>query len=327
MKLTSINKRKIKKIGNFIIASNIALSIIPNTKGYSNNDVKNFIDNGKSNYGYIDLQLRSNYNNKKKLYDDLYKIYYDFALSDKDASNIIKSLHIEDYNLNKDQIIEAYYTFSNDHPELYFIDKPSITNGLINLHINMFFAKAEVRKKYNEAIQTTVNGIVDKANKCDSLYDKVLSVHHSIANITSYSKKNGEPCLTVFTNNIVGPLDGDENTKSVCEGYAKAFQLLMNCLKINNVYVCGWVTEDNQRYLHAWNLVEMEDGIYYRVDVTKDDNGWISFKYFLIETESTNQVKIERGPDKNGFLFQYELPKSTNLNYSDKRLILKNNKN
>ena len=61
--------------------------------------------------------------------------------------------------------------------------------------------------------------------------------------------------------------------KSVCAGYSKAMQYLMEKQGLFCTYVTGEVTEsfsDGHKIPHAWNLVKC-DGDYYYVDVTWGD--------------------------------------------------------
>ena len=62
------------------------------------------------------------------------------------------------------------------------------------------------------------------------------------------------------------------NKEAVCEGYAKAYKLLLNAMGIE----CDVVINAE----HAWNVVQLE-GKWYLVDVTNDDtnNGLM---YFLL---------------------------------------------
>lgn len=63
--------------------------------------------------------------------------------------------------------------------------------------------------------------------------------------------------------------------KAVCEGIAKAVNLLMNQAGISSYYVEGFYYGIG----HAWNLVEL-DGVYYFVDATSDLNKDI-YEHFL----------------------------------------------
>ena len=60
------------------------------------------------------------------------------------------------------------------------------------------------------------------------------------------------------------------NGKSVCAGYAKANQFLLNELGIYCTYVTGTSQNEDGTEAHAWNIVRL-DGKYYYVDVTWAD--------------------------------------------------------
>lgn len=62
-------------------------------------------------------------------------------------------------------------------------------------------------------------------------------------------------------------LDG----RAVCDGYAKAFKLLCDRAGIPCVIVAGNAEQGEGQEPHAWNYVQMEDGLWYAVDVTWDD--------------------------------------------------------
>ena len=64
------------------------------------------------------------------------------------------------------------------------------------------------------------------------------------------------------------------NGETVCAGYARAFQYLMQQLDIPCYYCTGYAGES-----HAWNIIGLEDG-WYNVDTTWDDAGEGTYDYF-----------------------------------------------
>lgn len=64
------------------------------------------------------------------------------------------------------------------------------------------------------------------------------------------------------------------NGRTVCAGYARAFQYLMQQLGVPCYYCTGYAGEN-----HAWNIVRLDDG-YYNVDTTWDDTGDGTYDYF-----------------------------------------------
>lgn len=61
--------------------------------------------------------------------------------------------------------------------------------------------------------------------------------------------------------------DGTNANAPVCEGYARAFKYLCDMAGIPCVLVDGTALSER----HMWNYVQMEDGLWYAVDVTWDD--------------------------------------------------------
>ncbi|MCF0129358.1 MAG: hypothetical protein HUJ70_12325, partial [Pseudobutyrivibrio sp.] len=76
---------------------------------------------------------------------------------------------------------------------------------------------------------------------------------------------------------LIYMFDGDPNTNVVCEGYSKSFQFLCDESNFNSQEIwCNTVTGD-MSYTggggpHMWNIMHMEDGRNYLVDVTNCDS-------------------------------------------------------
>ena len=121
---------------------------------------------------------------------------------------------------------------------------------------------------------------------------------------------------------MIWVFDDDAQTKVVCEGYSKAFQYL--CAKSDFVadIDCRIVTGLMGGGDHMWNIVQMENGKNYMVDVTNCDEGHIGHpdKLFLAGTAKGN---VEDGYTMNaglGALYTYD--EVTRSLYSDEQLTL-----
>ena len=78
------------------------------------------------------------------------------------------------------------------------------------------------------------------------------------------------------------------NGQSVCAGYARAFQYIMQQLGIPTYYCTGYSGEN-----HAWNIVKLYND-YYNVDTTWDDTEPGTYNYFNKTDAEFNTTHIRR---------------------------------
>ena len=71
--------------------------------------------------------------------------------------------------------------------------------------------------------------------------------------------------------------DGDGKIETVCAGYAKMMKLQCNKYGIPCVLVTG-VTDSGE--YHMWNYIQMENGVWYAVDATWDDQSTTMYDFF-----------------------------------------------
>ena len=104
-----------------------------------------------------------------------------------------------------------------------------------------------------------------------------------------YTGGYGNPWQVIYV------FDNNPLTNVVCEGYAKAFQLLCNLSNFENASVkCYTVTGEMAGGTgsggHMWNIVTMDDGLNYIVDITNSDTGSVGQdgKLFMAGNSSGN---------------------------------------
>ena len=108
-------------------------------------------------------------------------------------------------------------------------------------------------------------------------YQKVKAIYDWIAKNVRYDYDNlndGDYMLkyTAYAAAI--------DKKAVCQGYANLFYRLANSAGIDCRIITGRGNSGSGWLDHAWNIVQMDDGKYYCVDVTWDE-GRSSHSYFL----------------------------------------------
>lgn len=163
----------------------------------------------------------------------------------------------------------AFEAVIGDHPEMFWLETGYSSKYLasgqcveIDLKYNSTADDLEsAKQRFDAAAQNLITG----AASLDSNYEKEKYVHDALASAVTYD-------LTADMNQSA--YSALVNGKSVCAGYARAYQYLLQQLGIPCYYCTGYSGGD-----HAWNIVKLEDG-YYNVDVTWDDAAAIRYDYF-----------------------------------------------
>ena len=203
--------------------------------------------------------------NEQKLYRQVYDNLNNFNTTFVPRSEI-------DIN-SVDRVIEAVM---NDNPELFYVNNKytyKYTNDNICRQIIMEFNGLEKDYTSNKnSIDKTVNEIIKGSYKYSSNYDKEKYVHDFLIDRLVYDT-NFNYNQTIYSSLF--------NNKTVCAGYARAFQYIMNKIGIPTYYVTGTSKGES----HAWNIVYLGDG-YYNVDVTWDDVYNRSYNYFNLTDKS-----------------------------------------
>lgn len=140
----------------------------------------------------------------------------------------------------------------------------------------------ELRRMKKEA-KAEAERVVEKLNlKALSDYEKVKAVNDYLCDIAEYSE--GVSPYEPIQHTVYGCLiDGD----CVCEGYAKAAQLLFQMSGLETYYVVG----DTAGGGHAWNIVKV-DGEYYQLDVTWNDVPGYENEFFLVTDEYMKHTRV-----------------------------------
>ena len=133
------------------------------------------------------------------------------------------------------------------------------------------------------SIQTAVDTITSVVEEYSGLgdYDKLTAYKDRICELTSYNYEAAGNTSTPYGNpwQLIWVFDNDPATTVVCEGYAKAFQYLCDLSDfagdINCYSVTGTMDGGTGAGAHMWNIVHMDDGLNYLVDLTNCDEGTI----------------------------------------------------
>lgn len=179
-----------------------------------------------------------------------------------------------------EKIYEEAIRVLNAHPELFWATGGFSMTSMPNMALPTYTLKIDSRCRQDDilnmmtSLNESVDSIVGAANvKCDSDYEKAAFVHdfivlnctYDIDTFNKYLNNSNEGTSLAYTS--YGCL---VNRKAVCEGYSKAYKLILNRLNIECEVVSGTAINDMGMGNHAWNYIKLDDG-YYLVDVTWDD--------------------------------------------------------
>ena len=162
-------------------------------------------------------------------------------------------------------VINAVY---HDHPELFWLESGytyKYTEDNQCVHVNLNFN--ETAQQIDEAkaqFEDRANAIIDVASALDSDYKKEKYVYKALMECVEYDE-NAELHQSPYSALVYG--------KSVCAGYARAFQYIMLELGVPTYYCTG------ETQGHAWNIIKL-DGGYYNVDVSRADTKSSPERYF-----------------------------------------------
>ena len=235
--------------------------------------IKNAFMNVKNEMGFYE---DSGITGEEYTFDTTYYPYYGY-LSD-DAKTLYKQIYANALALETSfvpvvpitvsEVVNVINAVYHDHPELFWMESGytyKYTEDNICVHVNLNFN--ETANNIEEAktqFEERANAIIDVASALGSDYEKEKYVYKALMECVEYDE-NAELHQSPYSALVYG--------KSVCAGYARAFQYIMLELDVPTYYCTG------ESQGHAWNIIKL-DGGYYNVDVSRADTKTSPERYF-----------------------------------------------
>lgn len=217
---------------------------------------------------YIEITVEDTLFEDKFYYEQLsedeqviYKEIYQ-GLKDQKEEIYVHSVEAESVNTIFENVI---YDFA----EIFWTDGTAVSTTYDDTFYSEYHTVIEVNYTYSgeeraqkeaeieSAVAEIINDIPSELNE----YEKIKYIYEYLINNVSYVEEAPD------NQNLYSSLVRKE---TVCAGYAKATQYLLNQLGIYCTYVVGTTTRDGTTENHAWNIVRCA-GNYYYVDVTWAD--------------------------------------------------------
>lgn len=222
-------------------------------------------------------QLDTGYTGDGLEFDTVYYPYY--AMLDEKGKYVYRQIYANASELyaafspvepvTAGELKNIFSAVVNDHPQLFWLETAYtgkyVRSGQcveMDLKFNRTAENLEgARDDFDENAAQILAGAQDFAED----YEKEKFVHDALLAGVSYNM-GAEMNQSAYSALV--------NGQTVCAGYARAFQYLLQQLGIPCYYCTGYAGES-----HAWNIVALDDG-YYNVDTTWDDTGNGTYDYF-----------------------------------------------
>lgn len=227
--------------------------------------------------GDIESRLDVGYTGDGLDFDAVYYPYY-AMLNDKEKhiyrqiyanANGLYPVFMPVEEITSSGLRDIFAAVYNDHPELFWLETAYVCKYKRSgqcVEIDLEFNRtAEELGSAKAEFDAQVNAIVSQVQELPDQYTKEKAVHDTLLDRISYHA-DAEMNQSAYSALV--------NGETVCAGYSRAFQYILQQIGIPCYYCTGYAGES-----HAWNIVALEDG-YYNVDTTWDDTDGGNYDFF-----------------------------------------------
>lgn len=199
------------------------------------------------------------YNNLSEELKDAYITVYFSALNFDESFKV--SLSKEEFDVVVDAVMY-------DNPELFWLTGNytyTTYEDYVGVEHHYSYSEAEADKISN-ALENKVDEIVSAIPHDASDFEKELFLHDYVCDNTVYDISVNDLLSQTAHSSLL-------NGRTVCAGYARAMQMLLDKVGINNYILIGNANNGTNTDLHMWNVVEI-DGCNYHLDPTWNDGAF-----------------------------------------------------
>ena len=318
-------------------------AVMIDDKGESDDTEYNNIDMEVSSempYGYHAIELKYAYNaldseNKRYLYDKISENIYSVSESADDSGHYrMTRLIVSGERMSEADIREAVNAYIYDNPQIFWLENLfgyayTEENTIVEFYSVLSAEEcADCISLFNKKVDEMINSLQSELSE----YEREKILHDNLLSACKYksgveSSKDGWQYFSAYGAIVTG--------EAVCEGYAKAMQILLSKAGIP----CLTVRGESGGVSHMWNVVELNNE-WYHLDATWDDNdkdGFIIYEYFNLDSDNikrTHKINADIETIRSGektdigskarYNFFVPLCTSMNMNYYNKEGIFIN---
>lgn len=183
---------------------------------------------------------------------------------------------------------KIYYSVIDDHPEFYYVlsSFDYIESDCFIIFPDYSYTQDEINE-INQRIADKTDMIIDKTKELNNI-EKIKTIYQYIIDITEYKRNTDDQNIkSVFIEN-----------ESVCAGYARAYQYLLNKAGIDASYMGGKAIDNNEG--HAWVMISLDNHYYYSDptwgDIVTAGMEHSCYAYFMMSSDEMLHYYI---PDTN----------------------------
>ncbi len=202
--------------------------------------------------------------------NEIYRELYERIRDGEDSADLYAVVPLENF-------WTAYYSVLADHPEFFWVgsnievQQNAISGNVVSYKITTT-VEPDARQSMRSSLEEAADTLISQMDPYASDYEKIKYVYEYLIDTVDYDLQSAD------NQNIQSAL---LQKRSVCAGYARAFQYVLHRMGMFCTYVTGTITTGGD---HAWNIVRIGER-YYHVDVTWGD------PVFVGEAENTASVR------------------------------------
>ena len=198
-------------------------------------------------------------------------------------------------SLSAEQVARVFEAFYLDNPLFFYVDRVYSLEGretggvqTYDTLILRYTMNAAQRQTAYNALNRATDAILKDCPGTTDAYLAELYLHDALLSLCTYDQ--AATASAVEYPNAYSAYGALVEGKAVCEGYAKAMQLLLTYAGIPATVIRGY-SADNQTP-HMWNLVQINGNYYYLDPTWNDDDRYPHYSYFNVTSAALKRTHV-----------------------------------